>query len=175
MRFLRPFLSAAVLLAAALPAAAQQPENGPEFFGDWGYRCAAPEAEAETAPRQCEIFQTLITSEGEQQLLHFAIGYVAEVERPVGVLVVPLGVTLPPGIAVRVDEEEPMEFDYNRCDQQGCRIELLIGEDLIEQMRAGNQMVVAIVNGQGERIGIPVSLIGFTRAITTLTESRQAG
>ena len=81
------FLGLAAAAALAFPAAAQDGDRPsveePQFFEDWGFRCSG---DGEVS--SCEIFQTLVVSENQQQLLHMAIGYVQGVDRPIGVLVV---------------------------------------------------------------------------------------
>jgi invasion protein IalB len=177
MALIRALRHAALGLAAAIalsaPASAQDADRPtaeePQFFDDWGFRCSG-EGEVDS----CEIFQTLVVSEGQQRLLHMAIGYVQGVERPIGVMVVPLGVALPPGLTIQIDDGEQQTFEFERCDQAGCRVELLMGSDLIEGMRAGGTMNVTVVDASRQGIQIPVSLSGFTAAMTALQEARPA-
>ncbi len=76
-------------------------------------------------------------------------------------IMVPLGMALPPGAQVKVDENEPIKLVYTLCHASGCTAEAEASKEVVEQIKKGKQMVVAAINLAGKPIGFPVPLGGF--------------
>jgi invasion protein IalB len=79
-------------------------------------------------------------------------------------VMVPLGMALPAGVQAKVDENEPIKLKYTLCHVGGCTAEAEATEEVIEQFRNGEKLVVAAMNLSGKPIGFPVPLSGFTKA-----------
>jgi invasion protein IalB len=79
-------------------------------------------------------------------------------------VMVPLGMALPAGVQAKVDENEPIKLNYTLCHVGGCTAETEATDEIIEQFRNGEQVVVAAMNLAGKPIGFPVPLSGFTKA-----------
>jgi invasion protein IalB len=79
-------------------------------------------------------------------------------------VMVPLGMALPPGVQVKVDEGEPVKLQFTLCHAAGCTAEGEATQPIIEQMNKGKQVVVAAINLAGKAIGFPVPLTGFDKA-----------
>ncbi len=80
-------------------------------------------------------------------------------------VMVPLGMALPPGIQVRIDDDkEPIKLRYTLCHVGGCTAETDATPELIKKLQQGKQMLVAAINAAGKPIGFPVPLNGFTAA-----------
>ncbi len=79
-------------------------------------------------------------------------------------IMVPLGMALPPGAQVKVDENEPIKLVYTLCHASGCTAEAEASKEVVEQIKKGKQMVVAAINLAGKPIGFPVPLGGFGTA-----------
>jgi invasion protein IalB len=80
-------------------------------------------------------------------------------------VMVPLGMALPPGVQVKVDENEPVKLQYTLCHAAGCTAEAEADAKVVEQMKKGKQVVVAAINLAGKAIGFPVPLTGFDKAL----------
>jgi invasion protein IalB len=80
-------------------------------------------------------------------------------------VMVPLGMALPPGVQVKVDENEPIKLQFTLCHAAGCTAEAEATPAIIEQMKKGKQVVVAAINLAGKAIGFPVPLNGFPKAL----------
>jgi len=81
-------------------------------------------------------------------------------------VMVPLGMALPAGVQAKIDENDPIKLRYTLCHVGGCTAETEASEEIIEQFKSGEQIVVAAVNLAGKPIGFPVPLSGFTKAYT---------
>ena len=75
-----------------------------------------------------------------------------------------IALTIPAGVQIRVDENEPVALKYTLCYGTSCQAEVELTKDLYDKMRNGKQMVVAAVNLQKKAIGFPVPLVGFGKA-----------
>ncbi|WP_245410324.1 invasion associated locus B family protein [Dichotomicrobium thermohalophilum] len=79
-------------------------------------------------------------------------------------VMVPLGMALPAGVQAKVDDNEPIKLKYTLCHVGGCTAETEATDEIIEQFRQGEKLVVAAMNLSGKPIGFPVPLSGFTKA-----------
>jgi invasion protein IalB len=99
-------------------------------------------------------------------LVSAAIREVDGQDRKALMVMVPLGMALPPGVQVKVDENEPVKLQYTLCHAAGCTAEAEASPAIIGQMQKGKQVVVAAINLSGKAIGFPVPLTGFDKALT---------
>jgi invasion protein IalB len=98
-------------------------------------------------------------------LVSAAIREVEGQDKKALMVMVPLGMALPPGIQVKVDENEPLKLQYTLCHAAGCTAETEATPAVIEQMKKGKQVIVAAINLAGKAIGFPVPLVGFEQAL----------
>ncbi len=78
----------------------------------------------------------------------------------------PLGVLLPSGLGLRVDNADIGRAGFVRCLPNGCIAEVILEEDLLSKLQAGSQATFIIFQTPEEGIGIPISLNGFSAAST---------
>jgi len=84
-------------------------------------------------------------------------------------LMLPLGVDLRAGVVFRVDQKKETQLRYLTCTQRGCETALPVGDKLLESMLDGREMQVGFRGwGSQQTSVVKVSLIGFTRAFSTL-------
>ena len=169
-------LAALAVAGAAAPAVAQtteapesaEPKVGPrdgQTFQDWRLRC---EAATEQRPEFCEMRQRIVDQDGNRVVLA-AVGRLPNTDTPGLLFILPLGISLPPGTFLKIDQGEEQRVAVERCEQQGCRIELLLENDLLARLKAGTRATVSfhVYNGQGQRprVDVPISLLGFSAAL----------
>jgi invasion protein IalB len=81
-------------------------------------------------------------------------------------VMVPLGVALPAGLQVKIDEEkEPLKLIYTLCHPGGCTAEIEATDAIIGKLKSGKQMVVAAMNVAAKPIYLPVPLNGFDQTL----------
>jgi invasion protein IalB len=138
-------------------------------FKDWTVRCGR---ENEQGPEVCGMEQQKTDKEGRTVMAVF-VGKVPNSPDPGLLIMVPLGVLLPAGVMLQIDSGAEMPLQVNRCERQGCRIELLLKPDLLARLKSGSQAKVLfeVFDPQGERrrLGVPISLQGFTAALEQVT------
>lgn len=140
---------------------------------DWIVRCQPAPEDAFGADEFCEMYQQVSEQESEQTVLEAVIGFPPDADRPVALFNLPLGMLLPPGVQLQVDDNEAERFPVQICLQAGCRTSVELTEDLVSQMRAGERAILTIADPQNRQVEIPLSLLGFSASLDTLDEASQ--
>lgn len=148
-----------------------------EIHGAWTLRCEPRPGTATTEPgqapqEQCFIFQNVVMKQSGQRVFNIAIGYVPEAERPIALLTLPLGISLPPGVRLRVPDLPPMEFLIERCIPAGCRAGAQISQELAEALSNHTTATVEFRDGSRQDLSVQLSLEGFAEALTALGNRR---
>lgn len=143
-----------------------------ERYGDWFYGCGENNAEGNKCLISQEIFVNQENGQGGRlltlQILKNTTPENKE-ERPYQFnVLVPLGVFLPTGVTLRVDEEEPTTVVLQRCTQAGCVGFFFPEEGKIENMKKGSELVVSFRLPNGQNLQTKASLKGFTKAVQAL-------
>ena len=76
-------------------------------------------------------------------------------------MVAPLGVLLPSGLGLKVDQTDVGRAGFVRCLPTGCIAEVMMEDKLIDQLRNGTTATFIIFQTPEEGIGIPLTLAGF--------------
>lgn len=142
--------------------------SGSKIAGDtaWFVRCNDEEGkEAKNKRGKCEMFQRQDMKESGQRVLEFAIGYPEGSDEARGIVILPLGLHLPAGAQVKVDENEALPLQIRTCVPQGCMAYLKLDDKAMNIMKKGNKATVLMVTGEGKTIGIEVPLKGFSRTL----------
>jgi invasion protein IalB len=76
-------------------------------------------------------------------------------------VIAPLGVLLPNGLGLKIDQADVGRAGFVRCLPTGCVAEVIMEDKLIDQMRTGTTATFIIYQTPEEGIGIPLNLAGF--------------
>jgi invasion protein IalB len=76
-------------------------------------------------------------------------------------VIAPLGVLIPTGLGLKLDQEDFGRMSFVRCLPNGCVAEVVMDDKLIGQMRTGQTSTFIIFQTPEEGIGFPMSLKGF--------------
>ncbi|CAN1721565.1 Invasion protein [Hyphomicrobium sp. 1Nfss2.1] len=96
-------------------------------------------------------------------------------------IMVPLGMALPPGLRAavytkdqwakaakneKIDEKtlKPVALRFSLCHAAGCTAEVEATSEIVEQMKTGGGIMVIAMNAGAQPIGFPVPLDGFAEA-----------
>jgi len=130
--------------------------------GDWEVHCYADS--------QCFMSQLHRRSEGTSDAV-FTIakpgdltGDNGEVYSAFAEIVVPLGVYLPGGLGLKVDEQPAKAAPFERCIEDGCMVRAPVSSTMLANLKAGGTVSIVIFAGPDRPVRIPISLIGFTAA-----------
>ena len=133
--------------------------------GDWQIRCDTP-AGAQT--EQCALIQSVTAEDRPNVGLTVIVLKTADQKSRLMRVLAPLGVLLPSGLGLRIDQTEIGRAGFVRCLPNGCVAEVIMDEKLIGQMKSGTTATFIIFQTPEEGIGIPVSLSGFTQGFDKL-------
>jgi invasion protein IalB len=161
------YLVTAAVLAFAAGADAGITQN---MHGSWTVRCEFPD-EGDT--HDCIMFQNLVLKTGGQPVLHFAVGIAPDDQTPTVIVSLPLGISLPPGITIQIDDGKKANFPVERCQPEGCRAGMKLREATIDQLTAGTQLTITFHDGERKPITVPLSLDGFAESFQALKEGNR--
>ena len=158
------FSGAALLLGAmlalqgvlALPAAAQGTVKS--THGDWEIRCDTPPG---ASGEQCVLIQNVTAEDRDNIGLSVIVLKTADHKSRILRVLAPLGVLLPTGLGLKIDDIDVGRAGFVRCLPNGCIAEVIMDDKLIEQLKTGEFATFIIFQTPEEGIGIPISLTGF--------------
>ena len=110
-----------------------------------------------------------------------AIRQVDKQKEPSLMVMVPLGMAIPPGMKAavynkdqwakaqkkqKVDDKElkPITLKYSLCHPAGCTAEIKIKDDVVKSMKTGGGLMVLALNSAGRPVAFPIPLTGFAKA-----------
>ena len=88
----------------------------------------------------------------------------AETRAPVGLVQLPLGLNLPAGAKLQVDDGKASDLQIQTCEARGCYANLQIAPEMLTALKSGKQLKVSFQNLAKETIAIPMPLADFASA-----------
>ena len=168
------FLSALALAAGAASAFAGDANTPPSEpgdgtvkaqHGDWQVVCKAPPAGAKN--EVCALVQAVTAEDRNNVGLTVYFQKFSDGTRVLRVFA-PLGVLLPRGIGLKIDDKDVGNAPFLRCHSFACYAQVVVEEKLIEQLKTGKTAVFIVFQTEEAGIGIPISLAGFPEALAEL-------
>lgn len=80
----------------------------------------------------------------------------------------PLGILLPPGLGLKIDDKDVGHAPFQRCHTFACYAQVVVDDPLVEQLKTGKTAIFIIFQTEEAGIGIPISLAGFKEALDEL-------
>ncbi|WP_428981349.1 invasion associated locus B family protein [Methylopila jiangsuensis] len=145
-------------LAALAPAAAHAQGAVKATHGDWQMRCDTP---AGAQGEQCALVQSVTADDMPNVGLTVIVLKTADKKSRLLRVLAPLGVLLPSGLGLRIDQTEVGRAGFVRCLTNGCVAEVVLEDPLVNQLRTGKSATFIIFQTPEKGIGVPVSLNGF--------------
>lgn len=158
---------AGFIFAATVPADAQQLDAVNQRFGNWELSCP-PETGDSKPP--CRLSQQLAIPENGQTVFALTILPGAKKNELVGIVSIPLGGYIAPGIELRIDGKKPYKLLVETCNASGCHAGFPISPALQKELSAGKQATFRIWTTKAKPTDIPVSLADGAKALAALKE-----
>src|ERR1700731_1024762 len=130
--FARLALGLVVLAGLAGTAAAQGVVKS--VHGDWQIRCDTPPG---AQSEQCALIQSVTAEDRPHVGLTVIVLKTADQKSRLMRVVAPLGVLLPSGLGLKIDNADVGKVSFVRCLPNGCVAEVVMDGKLIDQMRTG--------------------------------------
>ena len=105
--------------------------------------------------------QTAVLSKTGQLIVLVNIRVPSDTHTPVVLVQLPLGLNLPGGAKLQVDDGKSADLQIQTCDNRGCYASTPIAADLLAAMKAGKQLKLSFQNLNKETITIPMPLTDF--------------
>jgi invasion protein IalB len=153
---LRVSLIAAALLGLTAAASAQGAVRS--VHGDWQIRCDTPPG-AQT--EQCALIQSVVAEDRSNAGLTVIVLKTADQKSKLMRVVAPLGVLLPSGLGLKLDNVDVGRAGFVRCLPNGCVAEVVMDDKLLGQLRTAKTATFIIFETPEEGIGFPLSLNGL--------------
>jgi invasion protein IalB len=150
-------LAVAVTAAGAAGSAAAQGAVR-SVHADWQVRCDTPPG---AQGEQCALIQSVTAEDRANVGLTVIVLKTADRKSRLMRVVAPLGVLLPSGLGLKVDQADIGRAGFVRCLPNGCVAEVIMDEELMKKLGAGQTATFIIFQTPEEGIGFPMSLKGF--------------
>ena len=126
--------------------------------GDWELRCETPPG---AQKEQCALLQSVAAEDRPNVSLVVIILKTADGKSRLLRVIAPLGVLLPNGLGLKIDNADIGRAGFVRCLPTGCVAEVIMDDKLIDGLRGGQSATFIIYQTPEEGIGIPLTLAGF--------------
>src|SRR5581483_10017501 len=88
----------------------------------------------------------------------------SDTRQPVALVQLPLGLNLPAGAKLQVDDGKVVDLQIQTCENRGCYANTPVSPELLTALKSGKQLKVAFQNLNKEIITIPMPLADFAAA-----------
>jgi len=156
-------LLAALTLVPMSRAAAQGAVKS--VHKDWQIRCDTPPG---AKGEQCALIQSVTAEDRANVGLTVIVLKTADQKSRLMRVVAPLGVLLPSGLGLKIDNADIGRAGFVRCLPNGCIAEVVMDDNLVAKLRTGKTATFIIFQTPEEGIGFPMSLAGFAEGYDKL-------
>lgn len=125
---------------------------------DWQVRCDTPPG---AQGEQCALIQSVTAEDRANVGLTVIVLKTADQKSRLMRVVAPMGVLLPSGLGLKIDQADVGRAGFVRCLPNGCVAEVVMDDALIQKLRTGQTATFIIFQTPEEGIGFPMSLKGF--------------
>lgn len=166
---LRRFAIAALtaLLGPGIACAAAQDATVKAQHGDWQIVCKAPPPGAKS--EVCALVQAVMAEDRNNVGLTVYFQKFADGTRRLRVFA-PLGVLLPRGVGLKIDDKDIGNAPFLRCNTFTCYSQVVADDNLVNQLKNGKTAIFVIFQTEEAGIGIPISLAGFAEGMSGLDQ-----
>ena len=156
-----------LLLIATHASAADSETKGAvrDKHGDWVTRCETPPG---AAHEQCAIVLSVVDRDRPNLILVVIVLNTADRKTRLMRVIAPLGVLLPPGVSLRIDNAEAGRLSFLQCLPNGCVGQLAMDQALIDKLKTGKTATLGIFQTPEEGVGVQAPLAGFKEAYEQL-------
>jgi invasion protein IalB len=127
----------------------------------WAARCGSASRDA---PLECAIEQSALLPRTGQLVILVNIRVPADTHTPSALIQLPLGLNLPGGAKLQVDDGAATDMQIQTCEARGCYAGATIAPDLLAAMKSGKQLKISFQNLNKETLTVPLPLADFAAA-----------
>jgi invasion protein IalB len=117
--------------------------------------------------RSCTAVTQRLNPQNKQLVFQWMVGMDKD-KQLVTVMQTATGVSIPPGVELRLGKSAPHKIPYVSCEPGGCVAKSNIDANLLRDLTGSPTAEVVIQGSQGNTVQIPVEMKGFDRAYAVL-------
>ena len=110
---------------------------------EWISRCAS---DARQGALECVVEQTAVLQKTGQLVAAVSIRVPADTHQPSLAVQIPVGLFLPAGVTLQIDEKKPLNLTLQTCDLKGWYAATPIAAELLAELKAGKKLAVSFQN-----------------------------
>jgi invasion protein IalB len=148
----------AALIMAVSPSVVFAQGAVKSVHGDWQIRCETPPG---AQSEQCALFQSVVAEDRANVGITVLVLKTADQKSRLMRVQAPLGVLLPAGLGLKIDNADVGRAGFVRCLPRGCYAEVVMDDTLVGKLRTGQTATFFIFQTPEEGIGFPLGLKGF--------------
>ena len=148
----------ASVFAACMAAPASAQAQVKAKFGDWEMRCETPPG---AQREQCAIIQSVAAEDKPNMNLVVIALKAADGKSRLLRVIAPLGVLLPAGLGLNIDNADKGRAGFVRCLPSGCVAEVVMDDKLLADLGSSTSATFIVFETPEQGIGIPLTLKGF--------------
>ena len=133
--------------------------------GAWETRCETPPG---ASSQQCAIVQSVVDEDRPNITLVVIALKTADRKSRLLRVIAPLGVLIPTGLGLKLDQDDFGRMSFVRCLPNGCVAEVVLEDKVLERMETAKTMTLVLFQTPEEGIGVPASLAGFKEGFEQL-------
>ena len=167
-----PLLVAAVLMTVAtFMMAATSADRAlaqgavKSVHGDWQIRCDTPPG---AQGEQCALMQSVTAEDRPNIGLTVIVLKTSDQKSRLMRVVAPLGVLLPSGLGLKIDDTDIGKAGFVRCLPNGCVAEVVMNDQLLNQLKSAKTATFIIFETPETGIGFPLNLKGIAEGYDKL-------
>ena len=152
-------------LLEALTCAAHAQGAVKAKHGDWETRCETPPG---ASYEQCAIVLSVVDQERPNLTMVVIVLNTADRKARLMRVIAPLGVLLPSGVGLHVDDQDLGHLNYLQCLANGCIAQVALDEKLLDKLKTGKTMTLGVFQTPEQGVGVVAPLAGFKEAYEQL-------
>jgi invasion protein IalB len=154
-----------VAVALAIESAGAQQGAIRDKHGDWETRCETPPG---ASYEQCAIVLSVVDRDRPNLTLVVIVLNTADRKARLMRIIAPLGVLLPAGVSLRIDDEDFGRLNFLQCLANGCIAQLAIDDKLLDKLKSGKTATLGIFQTPEQGVGVIAPLAGFKESYEQL-------
>lgn len=169
MRFLTmPFLAFALIALFSAQCQAQSEVGSGQvkaIYGAWKLKCAQI---AGAKQDKCALVQDLKLADRPNMFLTVLLMRSFDSDKKILRVVAPLGVVLPAGLGLRIDDADVGNVKFLKCWKFGCLAEVIVDDTLVHKFSSGKTASFIVYPTPDYGVGFPAPLAGFADGLKGL-------
>ena len=166
IRLLMHFSLLTIILTCILtPAALAETFKVRTTHGHWHVSCGTPPG---AKNEKCALVQDVTDETRPNFSLRVIFLRSRDGKKEVLRVVAPLGVLLPTGLGLKIDNTDIGHAPFMKCGKIGCIAEVVVDANIVKKFKTGKNAVFIIFQTPEAGIGFPISLAGFNAGYKTL-------